>query len=191
MNAASGPIPVSVRTRRETFSLSAFDKQLAPMVAGWAETRHELLWLAPKTFPPLTAAKVLAWLLPGGSPLLLYREGASEPQGYLELNPMPGERDHLWLGHCVVRPELRGRGLGKVMVRLMLDEAFAHRRAERVSLVVFPDNLGAIRCYAACGFIQAGKQTKFFATTGREHVMLQMSIERERYALLRPGADKR
>ncbi len=67
------------------------------------------------------------------------------------------------------------------MVRLMLEEAFSQRRAERVSLVVFPDNLAAINCYSAAGFTHSGRQKKHFATTGREHVMLQMTIERELY----------
>src|SRR5690606_34576824 len=136
-----------------------------------------LFWLAPKTFPPLTAAKVVGWPGPDGCPLLLHREGNVEPLGYLELNPMPGEREHLWLGHCVIGPEHRGTGLGQVMIRLVLEEAFSRRRAWRVSLVVFPENHAAVRCYRSCGFCEVSNQHKYFPTTGGRHRMIQMTID--------------
>lgn len=171
----------TVRVQSGRYLLADFDAQFAPLVASWVRDDHELFWLAPKTPPPLTPDKVIAWPGPDGCPLLFYRQGTSEPYGYLELNPMPGSREHLWLGHCLIRPELRGVGLGHMIVNLMLDEAFVEREATSVSLVVFPRNDPAVRCYLTNGFTQVGEQFKFFSTTGQRHRMLEMKITRGRY----------
>lgn len=179
------PTATPAHAQQSPFYLRPFDKLMAPLVASWCRNPQELFWLAPKTPPPLTAAKVVAWPGPNGQAFLFYRERVFEPLGYLELNPMPGEPGHLWIGHCVVPPESRGRGIGRHMVELILDEAFLFRNADRVSLVAFPDNQSAIRCYRSAGFLDEGEQLRSFPTTGREHVMRLMSIEARRHARLK------
>ena len=62
--------------RRGIFCLARFDPLMAPVIARWARDDRELFWLAPKTPPPLTAAKVVAWASPDGRPLLFCRDGA-------------------------------------------------------------------------------------------------------------------
>ena len=171
--------------RRGPYYLTPFDKLLAPVVASWAREDLELFWLAPKTPPPLTPTKVVAWASPDGRPLLFCSDDSPDgPLGYLELNPMPADWGHFWLGHCVAHPECRGVGIGRRMISLALDLAFHGRRAYRVSLVVFPENEMAVRCYRRAGFIDAGDQWKFFTTTGRQHRMLQMTIDRGRFLSL-------
>ena len=185
------PSKPTIRVRHGPYYLAPFDNLMASVVATWARDASELFWLAPKTPPPLTAAKVVAWPGPQGSPMLFYRESESEPLGYFEINPMPGEKLHLWLGHCVVRPEERGAGLGRRMTTLMLEEVFCHRDAQRVSLVVFPDNIFAIACYRAVGFLDGATQIKYFKTSGRQHRMFQMSIDRRRYeSITQPPVSK-
>lgn len=177
----------AVYARRGSYYLVPFEAALAPFVAAWVQDHHALFWLAPKTPPPLTPAKMAEWPGPGGCPMLLYHDGFSEPRGYVELNPMPNESRHLWLGHCLIHPRWRGAGQGRQMVQLLLELAFVQRTADSVSLVVFPDNVAAIRCYRATGFLQVGEQTKFFPTTNRRHCMLVMRITRKQYAVL-PGS---
>ncbi len=189
MSLAPSPLKAGY-VRSGTCCLAPFEPSLAATVAGWAQTAQELFWLAPKTPPPLTPAKVVAWAGPESSPMLLFRDGTAEPLGYLELNPMPLETGHFWLGHCVLHPNHRSVGLGRRMIGLALDLAFGHRRAKRVSLVVFPDNAGAIRCYRNAGLVGAGDQIKYFQTTGRQHRMLQMTIDRGRYTALKAAAQK-
>jgi len=179
---------VVVNVRSGPYYLCAFDDRLAPIVASWVRDGQDLLWLAPKTPPPLTATKVMAWVRPDGFPFLLRRDDVAEPLGYLELNPMSVPKRHFWMGHCVIDARHRGRGLGRLMVDLMLDEAFLHRRMNRVSLIVFPDNLPAVRCYRRAGFLDVGEQARYFPTTGRQCRMLQMSIDRERHEQIRAGS---
>ncbi len=183
MSISSAPAPVS-HVSEGPYRLVPFDAATAPIVARWARTDAELFWLAPKTLPPLTCEKVLSWTAEEGCPLLLQRDGAVDPIGYLELNQMPGEPHHLWMGHCVLSPEARGTGVGKLMVRMLMTEGFRHRRARRLSLVVFPDNEAAIACYLSAGFVHAGEQTKYFYVTGRQHRMLRMTCDRHRFESL-------
>ncbi len=170
--------------RRGNLVLAPFESSMAPLVATWPRDGQELFWLAPKTVAPLTPAKVVAWAGPECRPLLFCQDDLIEPLGYLELNPMPADFGHYWLGHCIVHSSFRGRGLGRHMIGLGLDLAFRTQRAYRVSLVVFPDNAGAIRCYRNAGFVDAGDQYKYFPSTGRQHRMIQMTIDRGRYLAL-------
>ncbi len=164
--------------REGPYYLQTFDRLWAPRICGWVAHDAELFWLAPKTFPPLTAAKVVAWAGADGTPCLFMRDGTDGPLGYLEVNPMPLEPGHLWLGHCLLNPDHRGIGLGQRMVRLALQFAFDRRRADRISLVVFPENTAAVCCYRNVGFVDVRNQVKYFHTTGRRHVMLEMTIDR-------------
>ena len=176
MRSAAGPaIANQELIRRGEWFLTPFDALLAPMVAGWAREGRDLFWLAPRTPPPLTPSKVVGWVTPEGRPMLFWQHRNPEPLGYLELNPMPSDYGHYWLGHCVVDPARRGNGSGRCMIHLSLELAFHVRRASRVSLVVFPDNVAAIRCYRRVGLIDAGDQYKFFVTTGTQHRKQQMT----------------
>jgi RimJ/RimL family protein N-acetyltransferase len=175
--------PPDILARDGPYFLAAFDRLMAPLVAAWARDGRDLFWLAPSTAPPLTAAKVVGWAGPDGGPRLFRRDGCFEPLGYIELNPMPGQPGHHWLGHCLIRPEHRGTGLGRVMIELVLNEAFIRRGARQISLMVFPENLPAYHCYTSVGFRKVNEQCKSFATTGRQYRMLQMSLSRDRYEL--------
>jgi RimJ/RimL family protein N-acetyltransferase len=52
--------------------------------------------------------------------------------------------------------ELRGRGLGQEITRLVLSWAFGELGVHRVELEVLAFNRRAINCYLACGFRQEG-----------------------------------
>ncbi|HSW45866.1 MAG TPA: GNAT family N-acetyltransferase [Phycisphaerae bacterium] len=172
----------AVHVQSGPLTLAGFDRAAAPLIASWVRDADELFRLAPKTPPPLTAAKVIAWPGNDGCPLLLHDEKQPEPVGYAELNPMPGQMLHLWIGHCVIRPELRGTGLGRRLMEMLLRDAFVNLRALSVSLVVFPDNTMAVRCYRSAGMVFIREQMKYMPTTGRQHCMLELRITRAQYA---------
>ncbi len=163
-----------------SLTLTPFSADHARVIAAWVASPAELFHLAPQTSPPLTPAKVLAWREAGGCPLLLAGLDG-QPLAYAELNPMPRDPDQNWLGHVVVAPAVRGRGLGTAFLRLLLNEAFLHRAMRRVSLVVFPDNRAAIRCYEKVGFVDVGAQVRRFITTGRQHALRHLVIDRKDY----------
>ena len=58
------------------------------------------------------------------------------------------------LKFVMINPEMRGKGYGKQMLRLALDYAFSITKANTVQLNVFPENIGAKKCYEHAGFVE-------------------------------------
>lgn len=179
------PIPAD----GDLFGLQPFDPQHAETVAEWVRSDRELFWLSPRTPAPLTATKITRWGRGQGCQLVYRAPRESDPCAYAELNEMPEGHDHWWLGHCLVAPSRRGQGLGGRIVRLLLECAFLVRHAQRVSLVVFPENVGAVRCYRRAGLSERGDVYRRFATRDGTHRMLYMSIDRHEFAYHRGYPD--
>lgn len=167
--------------------LHPFDPAFAATVAGWVRSDDELFHLSPRTPPPLTSAKVLEWGRAGGAAFLHIASPGEPPCGYVELNPMPNEPGHWWMGHCLVAPAARGRREGSRIVRLLLREAFVSREARRLSLVVFPGNVEAVRCYQSAGFVTLHDVYRSFDTRPGTHRMLYMTIDAAGFAAARPA----
>jgi ribosomal protein S18 acetylase RimI-like enzyme len=167
--------------RSGSFYLTGFQQAWAPLVASWVDNARDLFWLAPKTHPPLTAEKVLAWPQPTGQALLFWHDDHREPAGYAELNAMAGQQHYLWIGHCLIRPDRRGLGWGRKIVELLLEDAFIQKRASMVSLVVFPENTQAVRCYRSAGFRHVREQVRYLPAARRHYCMVEMRITRRRY----------
>jgi len=153
--------------------LARFEPAWAELVISWVRGRREMYWLAPKTVPPLTTSEILRWRQPGHDPYELLEQGSQAPVAYGELNRLTGQRRQYWLGHLIVDPRQRGRGLGTELTRRLLREAFRQRGAERVTLVVFPDNQRAISCYVAAGMREDGVEWHEFPAYGRRECLVR------------------
>ncbi len=158
-----------------SLTLRSFDKLFGPLVAGWVQGEDALFCLAPGTAPPLTAAKVVGWTSDGDCPLLLWAAGQQEPCGYAELNTMESNPGALWLGHLLLRSEVRGQGWGHRFVRCLMEQAFEQMAASGIVLVVFPDNEPAIRCYKRVGFTVQREEVHRFRGPQRDR-MLRMEL---------------
>ncbi|MFQ5590333.1 MAG: GNAT family N-acetyltransferase [Phycisphaerae bacterium] len=167
---------MTVGIRPTRFELEPFTPAYAPTIATWVSTERELCWLAPSTPPPLTAEKVMGWLTPGRCAYLLSAEGDATPVAYGELNPVGRNPNHLWIGHVIIRPDRRGRGLGRRFVRCLVETAFAHTTIRCVSLIVFPDNAAAVKCYRHVGFQLAGEEFHDFGRSGQHDRLLRFEI---------------
>lgn len=145
----------------------------APAIATWVSTDAQLRWLAPTTVPPLTAEKVTAWKRPHGWAYVLSTEAGADPLGYGELNPMKNDPRHYWLGHVVVNPARRRCGLGVWLVKSLLHQAYTSLGAVRVSLIVFPANEAALRCYRRAGLVEIGEEYHQFGKEGPHHRLIR------------------
>lgn len=157
--------------------VKTFEPGWASTVVGWVRDDRELLWLAPATTPPLTPAKVLQWLKKNRHAYLFWLDDHDQPVGYAELGIMPGQPDRMWLAHCIISHRHRGRGLGRRFLQLLVDLAIERHAARELRLIVFPDNLGAIRCYQQAGFAADGYEMRRFRPVGRRHRLLRMTID--------------
>lgn len=154
-----------------------FTSSMGPIVASWVTSADEAYWLAPGTVPPITSEKIGGWKKPGGHCLLGFVDSPLVPVAYGELNPMRYERKGFWIGHVIVNPLHRGRGVGGMFVSSILDHAFGTLKARRVSLVVFPENVAAIRCYTHCGFCIVGEERHSFRPESPPVRLLRLEVD--------------
>jgi RimJ/RimL family protein N-acetyltransferase len=167
---------VTKPTAGQTLRLTAFDDRHAARVVSWIRCPLEAYWLAPRTPPPLTTDKVRAWSKPGRNPFMLVELDTPEPVAYGELNELRRKQNEYWLGHVIVDPRRRGRGLGRQLTELLLHRAFHVCKAQRVSLVVFPDNLAAIATYRSAGMREDGHEVHYFAAYERRARLLRFAM---------------
>ncbi len=112
--------------------------------------------------------------------MLLYQVGREMPCGYAELNTLRDSTCHLWVGHVIIDPAQRGRGLGRRLVQMLVEHALADQAVQRLTMVVFPDNVAALGCYDAIGFRIVGREHHRFASDNEKHTMLRLELTRRR-----------
>ena len=175
-----------------TLCLAPFEACFAQTVARWVSDPEQLRLLAPSSTFPLSPARVCRWVKPGGYAYLLVKvetadgkclapPAGANPLGYGELNPMRSDPAHLWIGHVLIDPRRRGCGYGLRLTSLLVEEAFLRRGAGRISLVVFPENVAAIRCYDKTGFSFIREERHRFGDRGPRHRLLRFELLRGAY----------
>ena len=85
------------------------------------------------------------------------------------------EEDEVELARLIIPEPLRGRGLGKQLVHLLLPIAAA-KGMTTTFLRVMPDNEVAIRCYLACGFYRLGPEESAVWNEGQRREWVWMLL---------------
>jgi aminoglycoside 6'-N-acetyltransferase len=150
---------VVYRVDRPAVTLTGFGPADSGTVAGWARTPAEArLWCSRET---VVAADVTAWSAAGDVSAYALRE-AGALVGYGEVWVDDEERE-AELARLIVDPDRRGRGLGRTLVRLLLERA--RLAYPDVFLRVHPANAAALRCYVAAGLrrVPPGAEAAFNA----------------------------
>lgn len=151
MNAAVAPLP----------RLRALHARDLPALMRIETQAYEFPWTE-GIFRDCLAAGYDCWVL----------EDAGDLQGYGVLSAAAGEA-HI-LNVCVA-PARQGRGLGRLLVRRLLDLARWHRAAQ-VFLEVRPSNPVAIALYVSEGFKQIGVRKAYYPAHGGREDALVMGI---------------
>lgn len=170
--------PVDRAPPAARWALRPFDRSWAGAVVSWVADAREQFWLAPRVSGALTAEALLAWHDARRHPYLLAGADRRCPIAYGEVNLLDGTSGEYWLGHLIVDPRHRNRGVGRRLTRLLLDAAFELHGATRVSLVVFGDNAAAVRCYLAAGMRHAGYEEHQFANPRRTERLMRFVADR-------------
>ena len=115
-----------------------------------------------------------AWVrdhLEHGSSLCLLAEAGGELIGAINVHaPKRKVLEHrVTLGMSVAGP-WRGRGVGRALLRAVLDWAKDHPVVEIVSLGAFATNERALALYRSEGFVEEGRRREFFHTESGEYV---------------------
>jgi RimJ/RimL family protein N-acetyltransferase len=72
--------------------------------------------------------------------------------------PRENDDSSVRFGFVVLKPDLRGKGLGKEMLRLGIQYVKGHLSASRIDLGVFENNEMAMHCYESVGFKEYGRR---------------------------------
>lgn len=81
------------------------------------------------------------------------------------------------IGH----PDMRDKGLGKKIIRLLLNKAFDDMACEYVHLNVYDWNVGAIKCYEQVGFVKNPLINQHVMVDGKQWTTINMSIDKCRW----------
>ena len=158
-------------------TLRPYRPEDAETVLSWCEDERAFYqWTAGVLGPwPLSAAAFA--FVERLTPFIA--EAAGRPAGFFTLRRPEPEKNELRFGFVILDPALRGRGLGKEMLRLGLDCAFGPAGAEAVTLGVFENNPRAYRCYLAAGFREVFRSPpETYAVLGEEWPCREMRIDR-------------
>jgi RimJ/RimL family protein N-acetyltransferase len=66
---------------------------------------------------------------------------------------LPHDLGRVHLGRIILSPAARGQGLGRVLVRALIDAAREHFHPGVITLNVYRENLPAVRLYRSLGFV--------------------------------------
>ena len=132
--------------------LQPFDPDRAALVASWAVGDDVVrAWCAVEG-DAVPADVVAGWSRADDVEAFLFAD-ADEPVAYGELW-LDDEEGEVELARLLVAPERRGQGIGRVLVRELVELARRnHPELPDVILRVRPENAQAIRAYAAAGFV--------------------------------------
>ena len=97
--------------------------------------------------------------------------------GFFTLRQPGEDSDELSFGYVILRPESRGKGYGKQMLKLGIKFAFELYGITKVSLEVFENNPDACYCYKSVGFRENGNIT-YYDLCGEKWKSIEMEIAR-------------
>lgn len=133
-----------------------------PLVAAMEERAYEFPWTS-GIFRDCLNSGYQCWVAESADGLLGY--------GVLSIGA-----DEAHLLNLCVDPSLQGRGLGRRMLKRMVDLARWHM-ADRMFLEVRPSNPNAIALYDSEGFARIGQRPRYYpARDGREDAIV-MALE--------------
>ena len=103
--------------------------------------------------------------------LYLVAEAAGRIVGQLDFsNGHWRKTQHAGMFALYLAHDWRGRGVGGILLRRLLEWAAAHPLIEKVSLAVFSSNPRAIALYRACGFAEEGRCPRDMKLASGEYV---------------------
>lgn len=159
------------------FAAADFD-----VLIGWIDNEELLVTIAGTVFTyPLTHEQLQTYLADEKShSFSIIDTSLQQPIGHAEIIDM-GEGlfkiDKLIVGN----PASRGKGIGQIVINELLTYSFETLQAAIVELNVFDWNLGGIRCYEKCGFVNNPNKQAIFQVGDKSWTALNMTIDKENW----------
>ncbi|QEK51174.1 GNAT family N-acetyltransferase [Pedobacter aquae] len=133
--------------------LIPFEEQYIPILTNWMKDEDTLLKFAGIAFQyPLTREQMLSYIQKHPERLIyLGIDDENQPIAYGEV--IPQENESARLGHLLIgESQNRGKGLGKQLITLLINEAKLELGIKRIDLYLLSNNEVAAQCYLKYGF---------------------------------------
>lgn len=148
----------------------------AEVIAGWVASPGELrAWAGPGANWPVQPSDFADWHAePDVRPQVLLYEG--NPVAYGEIWFDHQERE-VEFARLIVRPDVRSRGIGRCLVRSLLEVA-ASTGLPVAFIRVAPENVPALACYERAGFtrVPADEQQRYNRGQPAEYIWLCVQL---------------
>ena len=163
--------------RLESFKQSDFS-----VFISWIDSKELLVTIAGyDLILPLTEEQLQAYLdNPKSYSFTIMDDTNNKPIGHAEILLTPeetGKIDKLLIGDT----SLRGKGLGKEVIQLLLEYAFEKLQLQTVELNVFDWNTGALKLYEKCGFILNPEKRQVFEFENNTWIAVNMRLNRAQW----------
>ncbi|RZL32844.1 MAG: GNAT family N-acetyltransferase [Rubrivivax sp.] len=145
------------------FEFHPLDESHLPLLHAWLKRPHVAAWWGEAE----PVDELRQDFLAGGTTRASIVHLAGEPIGFVQCYVVMGSDDGWWpdetdagargIDQFLADEQRLNRGLGRAMVRAFVDRLFADPAVTVVQTDPSPDNLRAIRCYAAAGFASVGE----------------------------------
>lgn len=141
--------------------LREFKIEDASTILGWSKTKTDFRrWSADRypNYPAKPEDMAMQYDADNIYPLTAI-DDEGNPIGHIMIRiPDRSKPRVLRLGFVIVDDSLRGKGLGKQLIRETIAYACEYFEAEDITLGVFANNPSAKKCYESAGFIPTGNE---------------------------------
>jgi RimJ/RimL family protein N-acetyltransferase len=158
------------------------------LTAAIPDARSHLQWAGPEYTYPLDPGELKATLAKtaGDTPAFrVYKavlSDAGETVGHVQLMDIDYVKSTCVLGKVLIFPGHTGRGLGRSMVRLAVEEALTALGLHEVTLLVFDFNDIAITMYESLGFVRRLPDPAVLAFEGKSWQAMRMAVTRDQWS---------
>ena len=172
----------------EALELRPFDEgDFAQLIDQVPDAGFLLQWSGPEYSFPLDShqlSETLAKTTGRGASFKVYKavlSSAAGSVGHIQLMDIDYESGACVLGRVLIFREHRGKGLGELLVRSALHEAFAGLGLRQVTLLVFAFNEPAVATYESVGFVRSRPDPSPHHIDRQSWEVLAMELSRERW----------
>ena len=164
------------------FTLRHYKASDATTIVSWIKSEYLMRqWCADRfEYYPVTSEDMNSYhkdYIDGNKSHALTMYDGDEILGYITLRIPANDSSEQRIGFVIVNDSKRGRGLGKALVSMAVDYAFAKLDANKVSLGVFENNASAIHCYEAVGFRRASRpDIEKYECLGETWICIEMEL---------------
>jgi RimJ/RimL family protein N-acetyltransferase len=158
-----------------------FDRNDYDNLIRWIDSEEMLIQIAGRqmTFPVTREQLDVSQADPNRNAFSMIDTETGKSIGHCELYLMEhsAKIDRVIIGDR----SMKGKGICRQVMDLLLDYGFNVMKQELIELNVFTWNASAIRCYEKAGLIKNLEKTMEFDTNGEKWIAFNMSIDRENY----------